>query len=86
VHQVIVRHNLLEIERIEQLPLILADPPHHPPAPADVRIRKTGITVRRPFQMTFATKSANSGSVQHARLAGIQRYEGREIGRAVACE
>jgi hypothetical protein len=33
-HQVIVRHDLFEIERIEQLPLILADPPHHHPLPS----------------------------------------------------
>ena len=32
-HQVIVRHDLFEIKRIEQLPLIPADPPQHNPPP-----------------------------------------------------
>ena len=34
-HAVIVRHHLIEAERIEQLPLVLVEPPHHrqPPLP-----------------------------------------------------
>jgi hypothetical protein len=32
-HQVIVRNHRFEVERIEQLPLILAYPPHHHAAP-----------------------------------------------------
>ena len=32
-HQVIVRHDRFEIERIEQMPLIPAAPPHHHPPP-----------------------------------------------------
>jgi hypothetical protein len=38
---VIVRHDFFEIERIEQLPLILAALAHHHPSPADVRISAT---------------------------------------------
>ena len=33
-HQVLVRHDLFEIKRIEQLPLIPADPPQHNPLPS----------------------------------------------------
>ena len=32
-HAVIVRHHLIEAERIEQLPLVLLEPPHHRPPP-----------------------------------------------------
>jgi len=66
--------------------LILADPPHHHPPPpmfASARRNQCSAAVSNDF---CNKKSANSGSVQHARLAGIQRYEGREIGRAVAFE
>jgi hypothetical protein len=38
---VIVRHDLFEIERIEELPLILADlPHHHPPPPMFASVRR----------------------------------------------
>jgi hypothetical protein len=61
-HQVIVRDDLVEIERIEQLSLILAAPAHHHPSPP-MFASADGITVRQSIQMTFATKSARLGSV-----------------------
>jgi hypothetical protein len=39
-HQMIARHHLLEIERIEQLPLIPAHLPHHRPS-SPIRIGTT---------------------------------------------
>ena len=33
-HQMIVRHDLIEAERIEQLPLLLIEPPHHRSPPS----------------------------------------------------
>ena len=68
-NQVIVRDDLLEIERIEQLSLILAAPAHHHQSPP-MFASADGITVRQSIQMTFATKSALS---RHEWVGGWRR-------------
>src|SRR5262245_13999163 len=58
-HEMIVRHSVFEIERIEQLSLVPAAPPHHGPphrfASASRNHRATDPS------MSFATKSTHLG-------------------------
>jgi len=58
-NQMIVRHHSIEVERVEQLRLVLNAPTHHRTAPSMSRFK--GITVGHGPQLTFATKSAQSG-------------------------
>src|SRR6476646_9996708 len=57
-YQVIVRHDLFEIERIEELPLIMVDlPHHHPSSPMFASGRRNHCLPVH--QATSATKSAH---------------------------
>src|SRR5262249_52583899 len=58
---VIIGNHLIEAERIEKLPLVLVEPPHHRSPPQRIASERRNHRSRKP-STTFATKSARSGS------------------------
>src|SRR5215470_2158460 len=66
----IVRHNLFEVERIEQLPLVPATPPHHC-SPRRFASARRNHCATDP-SMSFATKSAKSGRTAPPIFASFQ--------------
>src|SRR5262249_35260325 len=57
---VIIRNGLIEAERIEKLPLVPVEPPHHRSPPQRIASERRNHRSRKP-STTFATKSALSG-------------------------
>ena len=57
-NQVIVRNSLFKTKWIKQLPLVVIEPPHHPPQ--RIASQRPNHFERRP-SIAFATKSAQSG-------------------------
>src|SRR5262245_9754004 len=81
----IVRHRLREAKRIEELPLVVFEPPHHrPPPPRIASGQRNHSSQKSPT--TFATKSAMSGREQvqqpawpKLRLTRSPRRRGRAV-------
>src|SRR5262245_29465155 len=59
-HLVIIRNDLFEAERIEKLPLVPVEPPHHRSPPQRIASERRNHRSRKPSTI-FATKSAMSG-------------------------
>src|SRR5262249_14688721 len=64
---VIIRNDLIEAERIEKLPLVPVEPPHHRSPPQRIASERPNHRSRKP-STTFATKSALSGPAPHVRF------------------
>jgi hypothetical protein len=58
----ITRNGLLEVEAIEQLPLVPIEPPHHRPISQKSRVTATELRFGGRRQTPFATESARIGS------------------------
>src|SRR5262249_36517944 len=56
-HLVIIRNDLFEAERIEKLPLVPVEPPHHRSPPQRIASERRNHRSRKPSTI-FATKSA----------------------------
>src|SRR5262249_23614717 len=69
-HLVIIRNDFIEAERIEKLPLVPVEPPHHPSPPHRIASERRNHRSRKP-SMTFATKSAQMRPFTMSALAPL---------------
>src|SRR6185437_10456287 len=67
--QMIRRHQLVEIERVEELTLSALSPSHHRPLPR-ITSRSTESRLKRRLNKSFATQSSKSDSSAHCCMAG----------------
>src|SRR5262245_18547423 len=72
---VIIRNDFIEAERIEKLPLVPVEPPHHRSPPQRIASERRNHRSRKP-SMTFATKSAllrHREAIASSPLLGVKR-------------
>src|SRR6266851_6324261 len=65
--QMVGRHYLVEIKRVEKLALSIPLPPHHWTAPANHRLNPTESRFAHCLNQSFATKSATNGLMHRSK-------------------
>src|SRR5262249_33520384 len=73
-HEMIGRYHLVEPELIEEVFLLVLQPPHHRQPPQRIASERRNHRSRKP-STTFATKSALSRSGRMSALASLLRYK-----------
>src|SRR5262252_188115 len=86
-HLVIIRNDFIEAERIEKLPLVPVEPPHHRSPPQRIASERRNHRSRKPSTI-FATKSATNGLMRCNKIVGdttpSQTNLGQQIGTFTA--